>query len=56
MIIKDLKVFSQNIRKILSLVHIILKMYYDFDIISFKNHLEPHYNLYPVPKAKKGKN
>jgi len=33
MIIKDLKIFLQNVRKNSSLIHTILKMYYDFDII-----------------------
>ena len=50
MIIKDLKIFLQNVRKKSSLVHTILKMYYDFDIIFIQ---EPSWTiLHSVPSSK----
>jgi len=54
MIIKDLKFFSQNIRKNSSFVHTILEMYYDFDIIFIQ---EPSWTtlcLVPSSKSKEG--
>ena len=52
MIIKDLKFFLQNIRKNLSLVHTILKICYDFDIIFIQ---EPSWTTLCLVSSSKSK-
>jgi len=50
MIIKDLKNFSQNIRKVLFLIYTILKIHYDFNIIFIQ---EPSWTiLWSIPSFK----
>ena len=50
MIIKDLKIFLQNVRKNSSLIHTILKMCYNFNIIFIQ---EPSWTtLWSVPSSK----
>ena len=52
MIIKDLKIFLQNVRKNSSLIHTILKMYYDFDIIFIQELSQTTLQSIPSSKSK----
>jgi len=48
MIVKNLKIFSQNIQKNNFIINIILKVNYNFDVIFTKNHLGQLSGLFPA--------